>query len=371
MRSSPLGSQCGIIYSGELNKSAVAATRCRCLAGMGRRRPAGAMRDNLTEVTELTLSGLDRLAGHRVTVFAFTLLCYCIIWVLNVGVIAAVASDRSLHEPMYVLLCNLCANGLFGASGFFPKFLSDLLAASHVISYNGCLLQDFVLHSSACAQYSLLLLMALDRYVAICRPLVYRSLMSTRRVCALLALAWLTPFLLMSVSVLTTSTLRLCGSHIPKFFCTKYLMMKIACSAPRAHLATGVVNYTFYCAHIAAVVWSYMHLVRVCRASRQGRRKFMQTCLPHLVCLLTLVVCFLFDRLHMRLSSNQLPQGAVMFIEMEIFLVPPILHPLIYGLNVTKIRNRVKLFCFMKVQESRDHISPVGCVRCKKADLLA
>lgn len=338
---------------------------------MGRRRPGAAMGDNLTEVKELTLSGLDSLAAHRGTVFAFTLLCYCSTWVLNVGVIAAVAGDRSLHQPMYVLLCNLCANGLYGASGFYPKFLSDLLASSHVISYDGCLLQDFVLHSSTCAHYSLLLLMALDRYLAICRPLVYPVLMSKRRVCGLLALAWLTPFFLLSVSVLTTSTLKLCGSHIPKLHCTKHLMMRIACSPPREHLAVTVVNYTFYCAHVAIVLWSYMHLVRVCRASRQGRRKFMQTCLPHLVCLLSLVVCFLFDRLYVRFNPNRLPQSVVIFIEMEIFLIPPILHPLVYGLNLTKIRNRVKHFCFMRVEESRGRISPVRCVRCRKSDLLA
>lgn len=338
---------------------------------MGRHRNCGSMRDNQTEVTEFTLSGLDGLAGGRLTIVALTLLCYCIIWILNVGVIATVATDRGLHEPMYVLLCNLCANGLYGTLGFYPKFLSDLVAASHVISYDGCLLQDFVLHSSVCAHYSLLVLMALDRYVAICRPLVYHSLMSTRRVCMLLALAWLTPVFLMSVNVLTTSTLRLCGSHIPKLFCTKYLVMKIACSPPRAHLVMTVVNYTFYCAHVAFVLWSYMHLVRMCRASRQGRRKFMQTCLPHLVCLLTLVVCFLFDRLHMRFSSNRLPQSVVLFIEMEVFLIPPIIHPLIYGLNLTKIRNRVKHFCFIQAQESRGaRISPKKCVRCRKSDLF-
>lgn len=339
---------------------------------MGRHRASGAMRDNLTEVTEFTLSGLSGLASHRFAVFAFALLCYCVIWLLNVGVIATVAADRSLHEPMYVLLCNLCVNGLYGTSGFYPKFLSDLLSTSHVISYAGCLLQDFVLHSSACAHYSLLVLMALDRYVAICRPLVYHSVMSTRRVRALLALAWLTPVFLMSVTVLTTSTLRLCGSHIPKLYCTKHLMIKIACSPSKAHLVMTVVNYTFYCSHVSFVVWSYMYLVRMCRASRQSRRKFMQTCLPHLVCLLALVVCFLFDRLHMRYSSNRLPQSVMVFIEMELFLIPPILNPLVYGLNLRKIRNHVKHFCVVKVRETRDtRVSPVRCVRCNKSDLFA
>lgn len=330
------------------------------------------MRGNLTEVTEFTLSGLDGLGSHRSTVFAFTLLCYCVMWILNMGIIATVVADRSLHEPMYILLCNLCVNDLYGALGFYPKFLNDLLATSHVISYDGCLLQDFVLHSSACAHYSLLVVMALDRYFAICRPLVYHVLMSTRRVCILLAMAWIIPFLLMSVTVLTTSTLKLCGSHIPKLYCTKHLMMKIVCSPPRTHIVTAVINYTFYCGHVAFVLWSYMNLIKTCRATRQGRRKFTQTCLPHLVCLLTLVVCFLFDRMHMRYSAKRLPESVAVFIEMELFLIPPILHPLIYGVNLTKIRNRVKRLCLTKAQKTRcARISSAGSVRCKKWDFFA
>lgn len=229
-----------------------------------------------------------------------------------------------------------------------------------------------MLHSSACAHYSLLVLMALDRYVAICRPLVYHSLMSARRVCALLALAWLTPVFLMCVTVLATSTLRLCGSHIPKLYCTKHLMIRIACVPSRVHLVITAVNYTFYCSHVAFVLWSYMSLVRTCRASAQGRRKFTQTCLPHLVCLLALVVCFLFDRLHMRYSSRQLPQSVMVFIEMELFLVPPILNPLIYGLNLRKIRNRLRHFCAVKLRDTPGaRICPLRCVRCNKSDFFA
>lgn len=131
--------------------------------------------DNVSVITMFTLSGLSETTHYRGFLFALTLLCYSVIWLVNLTIIVTVIADKKLHEPMYIFLCNLCINGLYGTAGFYPKFFMDLLSPTHVISYAGCLLQGFVLHSSACADFSLLVLMAYDRYVAICRPLAYHS----------------------------------------------------------------------------------------------------------------------------------------------------------------------------------------------------
>ena len=149
--------------------------------------------DNVSVVSMFTLSGLSGTAHYRVTLFILTLLCYCVIWLVNVSIIVIIIVDKNLHEPMYIFLCNLCINGLYGTAGFYPKFLSDLLSASHVISYSGCLLQGFVLHSSVCADLSILLLMAYDRYVAICQPLLYHSVMTKGRIGMLVFLLGLFP----------------------------------------------------------------------------------------------------------------------------------------------------------------------------------
>ncbi|KAF7664783.1 hypothetical protein LDENG_00166190, partial [Lucifuga dentata] len=102
---------------------------------------------------------------------------------VNVTVIVMIFVDKSLHEPMYIFLCNLCINGLYGTAGFYPVLLNDLLSPSHLISHAGCFLQGFVIHSSAATDFSILALMAYDRYVAICRPLMYHSVMTKQRVC--------------------------------------------------------------------------------------------------------------------------------------------------------------------------------------------
>nr|AEA11047.1 odorant receptor [Larimichthys crocea] len=300
--------------------------------------------DNNSVITMFTLSGLNGMANYRGTLFALTLLCYCVIWLVNLTIIVVIIMDKSLHEPMYIFLCNLCINGLYGTTGFYPKFLIDLLSTTHVISYAGCFLQGFVLHSSACADFSLLALMAFDRYVAICRPLVYHSVMTKQRVCLFVFFAWLIPFYLMFLSSITTLISKLCGSHIPKICCVNTLIGNLACSASIAKIIIPAFNYTFYFGHVIFVVWSYIYLIRTCRTSKEGRSKFMQTCLPHLISLIVVVVTLLFDLLYMRFGSQTLSQSVKNFMAMEFILIPPTINPLIYGFKLTKIRNRIQSF---------------------------
>lgn len=304
--------------------------------------------DNVSLVTMFTLAGLGEITNYRFILFALTLLCYFVIWMVNLTIILTIIVDKSLHKPMYICLCNLCINGLYGTAGFYPKFLMDLLTTSHVISYAGCFLQGFVLHSSACVDFSLLVLMAYDRYVAICRPLVYQSVMTTQRVSVFVFIAWLVPLYLVLTGSITTSRSILCSSHIPKIYCVNFLIGKLACSASIANIIVPAFNYTFYFGHFIFIIWSYIHLIRTCLTSKENRSKFMQTCLPHLFCLIILVVCLLFDLLYMRFGSKTLSQSVQNFMAIEFILIPPIINPLIYGLKLTQIRNRILLFLFGK-----------------------
>ncbi|XP_051260545.1 olfactory receptor 6N1-like [Dicentrarchus labrax] len=306
------------------------------------------MMDNVSVIIMFTLSGLNDIANYRVTLFALTLLCYCVIWLSNVTIIVTIIMDKSLHEPMYIFLCNLCINGLYGTAGFYPKFLVDLLSTTHVISYAGCLLQGFVLHSSACADFSLLVLMAYDRYVAICRPLVYHSVMTTQKIAVFLFFAWLIPLYLVFIGIVTTLNLQLCGSHIPKIYCIHYLMRKLACSATIANIIVPAFNYTFYSGHFIFVVWSYIYMIRTCLTSKENRSKFLQTCLPHLFCLIVVVGSLLSDLFFTRFGSKDISQSVENFMAIEFLVVPPIINPLIYGFKLTRIRIRIQSFMCSK-----------------------
>ncbi|XP_034092752.1 olfactory receptor 1D5-like [Gymnodraco acuticeps] len=300
------------------------------------------MMNNVSVVTMFTLSGLSGTTNYRVVLFTLTLLCYFVIWLVNLTIIVTIILHKKLHEPMYIFLCNLCINGLYGTAGFYPKFLIDLLSTTHVISYAGCLLQGFVLHSSVAADFSFLVLMAYDRYVAICRPLVYHSVMTKEKVGVFVFFAWLIPICLVFMGTITTSRTSLCGSQIPRIYCVNWLIGKLACSASIANVVIPAFNYTFYFGHFIFVGWSYIHLIRTCKASKENWSTFMQTCVPHLFCLVVGVVSLLFDLLYMRFGSKGLPQSAQNFMAMQFIIVPPVINPLMYGFKLTQIRQIIK-----------------------------
>ncbi|XP_036452924.1 olfactory receptor 142-like [Colossoma macropomum] len=300
---------------------------------------------NVSSIFVFTLSGLDGTAENRYALFSLTALCYNFILLCNITVILSIASDKCLHEPMYIFLCNLCMNALYGTAGFYPKFMYDLLSQLHVISYAGCLIQIFVIYSSVMCDYSTLTVMAYDRYVAICRPLEYHSEMTNQKIVKFIIFSWLAPFFIMTLSVLLTSTLILCGSNIEKIYCENWAVVKLACYSTTVNNVIGYIIIIGYFGHVVLIVGSYIQLIETCRKSKEGRYKFMQTCTPHLLALFNVTIALLFDVLYSRYGSNSFPQGLRNFLALDFLLIPPILNPLIYGLTLTKIRKQVmKLF---------------------------
>ncbi|KAM3862218.1 olfactory receptor 10G7-like [Diretmus argenteus] len=284
--------------------------------------------DNVSVIKVFTLSGLNYTMEYRVTLFCFTLLYYLIIWIVNVALIVTIIVDRSLHEPMYIFLCNLCISGLYGTAGFYPKFLMDLLSPSHVISYGGCLLQSFVIHSSSGTDISILALMAYDRYIAICRPLVYHSVMTKQAVSLLVFFTWLLPFSCMFMNTMSIIQYKLCGSYIQKLYCSNWSIGKLACSTFIANIIIVYFNIVFYLGHVVFIVWTYMILIRTCLISKDNRGKFMQTCVPHLISVISFIFAGLLDIFYMRLGSRDIAQSLQNFISIGFLLLSSI-NPLI------------------------------------------
>ncbi|XP_030284946.1 olfactory receptor 142-like [Sparus aurata] len=310
------------------------------------------MMDNVSQIKMFFLSGLNETNNHRFTLFFLTLLCYYVILTVNISVIVTIIIDKNLHEPMYILLCTFCINSLYGTAGFYPKFLWDLLSPVHVISYSGCLVQAQVMYSFACTDLSILSVMAYDRYLAICRPLQYHSVMSKQRIIVLACLSWITPFCVMGINVFLTSRLKLCRPYIARLFCVNWIIVKLACF-PAETTLNGIVAYitiVIYVCHGFFIVWSYMYLIKTCVNSIENRAKFMQTCVPHLTSLLIFLVAIVFDVLNMRFGSKDLPQTLQNFIAIEFLVIPPLMNPLIYGFKLTKIRNRILGFITFKTK---------------------
>ncbi|KAM6978369.1 olfactory receptor 6N2-like [Tautogolabrus adspersus] len=308
---------------------------------------------NTSNIVFFTLTGFSATTNYRATLFSLTVLCYCAILLVNVALILTIALDQNLHEPMYIFVCNLCINGLYGTAGFYPKFAYDLLSDIHVISYFGCFLQFFVIYTYATVDFSILALMAYDRYVAICRPLEYHVLMSVQRTAILISLSWIVPFLCEVMVVSLTSRLKLCGSRIQKLYCENWSIVKLACTTTLTNNIVGLFIISFYCGHVLFIVCSYVHLVKAALKSKEGRKKFTQTCVPHLLCLLNVTAALLFDVMYARYGSASVPQSVRNFMAIQILMMPPILNPIIYGLILTKIRCRMITLCMMASQNCK------------------
>uniref|UniRef100_A0A3P8SGA2 G-protein coupled receptors family 1 profile domain-containing protein n=1 Tax=Amphiprion percula TaxID=161767 RepID=A0A3P8SGA2_AMPPE len=315
------------------------------------------MMANVSVITVFVLSGLNETVNHRSIIFFLSLLCYCTILVVNVSLIVIIILDNSLHEPMYILLCAFFMNGLYGTTGFYPKFLWDLLSPVHVISYSGCLVQALVMYSFACSDLSILALMAYDRYLAICRPLEYHSVMSKHRVTKLAFFSWFTPFCIIATNIYLTSRVKLCSSHIDRLFCVNWSIVQLACFPEETTINGIVANITIiiYVLHGLFIVWSYLYLIKTCTSSLENRAKFMQTCVPHLTSLLTFLFTVLFDVMTLRLASKDFPQMLINFIAIEFLIIPPIMNPLIYGFKLTKIRNKIVGFTSKRINTEFQH----------------
>ncbi|XP_067110564.1 olfactory receptor 10J5-like [Osmerus mordax] len=302
--------------------------------------------ENVTSLIEFTLSGFSEILDYKLTFFCLTLLFYCVIIMVNVVVIVIITMDRNLHEPMYIFLCSLCVNGLFGTAGFYPKFLLDLLSHHQVISYTGCMIQVLVIYSTVCIDICLLAVMAYDRYVAICRPLEYHSVMTRHRVAQLVSFSWLVPLGFVSAGIISSSSLKLCGSHIQKLYCAPWLVAKLSCAQ-----TIGYVIILFYIFLGIFIVCTYVQLIKSCLVSLENRGKFMRNCVPHLMALFNVVIAVLFDVMFMRYGSSDLPQSLQNFLSTEMIIVPPIVNPVMYGITLTQIRKKILLSCLKKKRQ--------------------
>ncbi|XP_037542056.1 putative gustatory receptor clone PTE01 [Nematolebias whitei] len=294
---------------------------------------------NATMVEVFTLSGLkDTTTKYRVTLFSLNLFCYSAILFVNVALIFTVILEEKLHKPMYIFLCNLCFNSLYGTAAFHPKFLFDLLANTHVISYVGCLLQVFFIYSYASTDFSILAVMAYDRYLAICRPLEYHVIMTKQWVVFLVCFSRLVPMICQSILVILTATLTLCGSHIDKLYCDNWSVLMLSCHSTMSNNIVGYCVILLYFLHAVYIMCSYVQLVKFSLKYQDCRKKFLQTCTPHLFCLVNVTAALLFDLMYARYGSKYLEQSLKNFMAIQFLIIPPLLNPIIYGLNLTEVR---------------------------------
>ncbi|XP_067279174.1 olfactory receptor 4E2-like [Pseudorasbora parva] len=301
--------------------------------------------DNMSYPVMLTLMVPKETKSYRHVYFICFLALYLFILCINIRLVMVIIMTKALHEPMYIFLSQLCINGIYGATGFYPKFLSDLILDSYVISSHMCALQTYVIYSSLLSEITILTVMSYDRYVAICKPLDYNSTLTKFTCVKLILFSWIVPTFFSFIAVLLASLRSVCKYHIDKLYCDNWSIVKLSCASSFVNNIFGyAITVTFF-SFVVFIIVSYVKLISACKASLENRRKFWQTCLPHILSLINFTFAFLFDFMYNRYGANDIPESLRNFLALELVIVPPLFSPLIYGLNIRAVRKRVFISC--------------------------
>ncbi|XP_041654971.1 olfactory receptor 11A1-like [Cheilinus undulatus] len=286
---------------------------------------------------------------YFLTILAFYVSIIC----ANSFLIALICVNRSLHEPMYIFLCSLFVNELYGSTGLFPLLLVQTLSDVHTVSLPICFLQIFCLYSYGGIEFLTLAIMSYDRYLAICYPLQYNTRMTPNKIAGLTVLIWLYPLFINAVIVFgLTFPLQLCGNVINKVYCDNYLVVKLACSDTTLNNVFGLSHmFTVIFGLIVLIIYTYIRILKVCfSGSKQTRQKAVSTCTPHLASLINFSSGCFFEIVQSRFNLYNLPNMLRIFLSLYWLTGQPLVNPLLYGLKMSKIRMVCKSLFFRESQ---------------------
>ncbi|XP_058716979.1 olfactory receptor 14J1-like [Poecile atricapillus] len=260
----------------------------------------------------------------------------------NILIISAIACSHHLHSPMFFFLLNLALSDLGSICTTVPKAMHNSLWDTRDISYAGCAAQLFFFMFFLGSEYFLLTVMCYDRYVSICKPLHYETLLGSRACAHMAAAAWASGFLNALLHTANTFSLPLChGNALDQFFCEIPHILKLSCSHSNLReLGLLAVSVCLALGCFVFIVFSYVQIFRaVLRIpSEQGRHKAFSTCLPHLAVLSLFLSTASFA--HLKPPSISSP-SLDLSVSVLYSVVAPALNPLIYSLRNQELKAAV------------------------------
>lgn len=298
--------------------------------------------DNQTQVSEFILLGLSEQPLQRQMFFTLSFSLYLIGCMGNLLTILAIVSDPHLHSPMYFFLSNLSLLDICFTSTTIPKVLVNHLCGLSTISFSACLAQMYFFVAFGAADSFLLSAMAYDRYLAICCPLHYMTIMSILRCALLVVIPWISANLISMVHTILMTRLSFCSNRIPHFFCDINALINLSCSDTQVNkilvlvLGGSGVLIPFVCimasyTPIAVAVWKV--------PSARGRWKAFSTCGSHL-CVVSLFYGTIIG-VYFNPASTHTPQRDMAATVMYT-MVTSVLNPFIYSLRNQDLKGALR-----------------------------
>ncbi|KAM9593418.1 olfactory receptor 14J1-like [Morphnus guianensis] len=298
---------------------------------------------NSSSITEFLLLAFADTRQLQLLHFWLFLGIYLAALLGNGLIITAVACDHRLHTPMYFFLLNLSLLDLGSISTTVPKSMANSLWDSRAISYSGCTAQVFFFTFLFVAEYCVLTIMAYDRYVAICQPLHYGTLLGSRACVHMAAAAWGSGFLNAVLHTANTFSLPLCqGNAVDQFFCEIPQILKLSCS--RSYLTEVGLLVLSACLAFGCfvfILFSYVQIFRVVLRipSDQGRHKAFSMCLPHLA----VVSLFISTATFAYLKPPSISSPVLDLVVAVLYsVVPPAVNPLLYSMRNQELKDALR-----------------------------
>lgn len=291
---------------------------------------------------ELTLDPFSIPLGAKYPIFLFGIFIYIFSAFCNLTLLILIIMTQSLHKPIYIIMFSLPLNDFIGITSMLPKVLSDIVTETSTTYYPLCVLQGFLLHMYGGGVLFILAAMAFDRYIAICMPLRYNALMTPRFVMGIVTFVWgLDLFFILLLFSLQGKYSR-CSSIILNVFCDNPSLLKLTCDNTTVNNVIGLFNTAMMqIISVSIQVFSYVKILITClvMSKSDAKSKAINTCVAQLSIFIIYEVVGSFTILSHRFKNVNADVQKIM--GMLIFLVPPLLNPVVYGLNSHELRNNL------------------------------
>ncbi|XP_069828888.1 olfactory receptor 6N1-like [Dendropsophus ebraccatus] len=325
---------------------------CRAHVDEDYRQAAVSSNLTITRVTEFIIFGFPSLQQYQLLLFCVFFLIYLFTITGNGSIFLLVALDHHLHTPMYFFVGNLSFIDLSYATVTIPKMLAKFSMNLDTISYTACLTQMYIFLSLTVTECLLLMVMAYDRYVAICSPLHYLTIMTKRRYILMIAMVWAGGFTVPVTSLILALKLPFCGPNIIyHYYCDHPPLLQLACTDTSINVAVGsslgafILLITF-----TLVVVSYIKIILTILKmnSKDGRKKTFSTCASHfaVVSIFYLPLIFMYIRPKASYSSDVDSLVALLYT-----VLTPMMNPLIYSLRNKDIIKAFKRKIHLETKE--------------------
>ncbi|XP_003200052.4 olfactory receptor 52E8 [Danio rerio] len=314
--------------------------------------------------TKFLLTGFPEIYKYRRFLFLPFFLIYLLLLVGNSLLLFVIKSTESLHSPMYIFVSALAVVDIIVPTAIIPAMLLGFLFDLNEITLSGCLTQMFVTHFFSSVESTILLAMALDRFVAICKPLHYNEIMNSSMFLKLFLFTLIRSGTIMSTLVALASPLSFCGSNvIYHCYCDHMALVSLACDSIAQNQTMGlIVIICFVGIDTSVIFFSYVKILHVVLGTAAGedRWKAFHTCGTHLM----VMICFYFVGSVTFLSRNlniPIPIDVNTFLGVMYIVFPASVNPIIYGVRTKEIRTA--LFKIFKNKINKVSIVKVSTIR--------